>query len=166
LEQSLGVLAALPESRSTLELAFDIRLELRPVLNQLGQVRQTLERLREAEALAERLNDARRRGRVSALMTNIHSLLGALDDALASGTRALEIGKSQQDLELRVITIPFLGQAHYFRAEYERVVELATDNLAALPAEWIYEYFDIAAPASIYDRSWLLLSLAELGRFA
>ena len=46
------------------------------------------------------------------------------------------------------------------------MVELATDNLAALPADWVYEYFGIAAPASVYDRSWLVMSLAELGRFA
>ena len=36
-EQALGVLAALPESPSTLEQAFEIRLELRPVLVQLGE---------------------------------------------------------------------------------------------------------------------------------
>jgi hypothetical protein len=59
-EQALGVLAALPESPSTLEQAFEIRFELRSVLNQLGELRQTLERLHEAEVLAERLNDDRR----------------------------------------------------------------------------------------------------------
>jgi tetratricopeptide (TPR) repeat protein len=46
------------------------------------------------------------------------------------------------------------------------VVELATDNLAALPADWVYEYFELTAPASVYDRVWLVVSLAELGRFA
>ena len=55
---------------------------------------------------------------------------------------------------------------HYFRGEYERVVELATDNLAALPADWVYEYFGNVAPASVYDRYWLVMSLAQLGRFA
>ena len=41
---------ALPESLSTLEQGFEIRLELRPVLDLLGEVRRALERLREAEA--------------------------------------------------------------------------------------------------------------------
>jgi tetratricopeptide (TPR) repeat protein len=50
--------------------------------------------------------------------------------------------------------------------EYERVVELARDNLAALPADWVYESFGRSAPASIYDRFWLVMSLAQLGRFA
>ena len=49
-EQALGVLKALPESQSVLEQAFDIRLELRPVLNLLGEARLSLDRLREAEA--------------------------------------------------------------------------------------------------------------------
>jgi tetratricopeptide (TPR) repeat protein len=164
-EQALGVLEALPESPSTLEQGFEIRLELRPVLSQLGEVRRMLERLREAETLAERLNDDRRRGRVYAVVTNVHSLLGELDEALATGTRALEIARRLGDLRLRILTTTYLEQAHYLRGEYERVVELATDNLAALPADWVYEYFGIAVPPSVFDRSWLAMSLAQLGRF-
>jgi len=55
---------------------------------------------------------------------------------------------------------------HYFRGDYERVVELATENLAALPAEWVYEYLGLVFPPSVLDRGLLILSLAELGRFA
>jgi tetratricopeptide (TPR) repeat protein len=165
-EQALGVLEALPESQVILEQAFEIRLELRPVLNQLGEVRRMLERLREAEALAERLTDDRRRGRVCAFMMNAHAMLGEQDEALASGTRALEIAGRLGDLRLRILTTTQLELAHYYRGEYERVVELATENLASLPADWAYEYFGGSAPASVYDRSWLVMSLAQLGRFA
>ncbi len=165
-EQALGVLAAMPESEATLQQAFEIRLELRPVLNQLGDVRQQLERLREAEVLAQRLNDERRLGRVYAFSTNIHALLGELDEARASGTRALAIARELGDLELRVLATTYLEQVHYFRGEYEGVVELATDNLAALPPDRVYEYLGSSAPASIYDRFWLVVSLAQLGRFA
>src|SRR5262249_26457886 len=42
-DQALSILKGLPESQATLEQAFDIRLELRPVLRQLGEVRQMLE---------------------------------------------------------------------------------------------------------------------------
>jgi tetratricopeptide (TPR) repeat protein len=165
-EQALGVLGALPESPSTLEQAFDIRLELRLVLNQLGEVRRGLERLREAETLAEKLNDDRRRGRACAFMTNTHLLLGELDEALASGTRALAIGQGLADLELRILTTTYLEYVHYLRGEYERVVELATNNLGVLPADWVYESFGSAAPASVYDRCFLVMSLAQRGRFA
>ena len=165
-EQALGALETLPESQSTLEQAFEIRLELRPVLTLLGEVRPALERLHEAGALAERLNDDRKRARVCALMTNVHYLLGELDEARASGTRALAIAQRLGNLELRIVATTYLEQVHYFRGEYERVVELATDNLAALPVDWVYEHFGSATPASVSDRRWLVMSLAELGRFA
>src|SRR5262249_57127569 len=131
-EQALGVLAQRPESRSTLEQAFDIRLELRPVVNQLGEV-VPLAALREAEAVAERLNDDRRRGRVSALLTNAHSMLGDLDAALAAGSRALEIAELLGGLRLRIVRTTTLEQTHYYRGDYTRGVAPATPNLPPLP---------------------------------
>jgi class 3 adenylate cyclase/tetratricopeptide (TPR) repeat protein len=165
-EHALDVLEALPESRSTLEQAIEVRLELRPVLNQLGELRRTLERLREAESLAERLDDDRQRGRVYAFMTNVHSQLAELDEAFASGIRALALAEHLGDLRLQIVTTSYLEQAHYLRGEYQRVAELVAGNVARLPAEWEYESFGNVAPASIYDRFWLVMSLAELGRFA
>jgi tetratricopeptide (TPR) repeat protein len=166
LEQALAILAPLPETGSTLDEAFEIRLELRPVLTQLGEPRRALERLRQAEALAERLNDESRRGRVCALVTGVQNDLGELDDALVTGTRALEIATRRGDLKLRILSMSYLGEAHYYRGEYERVAELATDALAVLPADWIYEHFGMITPVSVYARTWLVASLAQLGRFS
>ncbi len=73
-------------------------------------------------------------------MTNTHSLLGELDEALVTGTRALEIAGRFGDLRLRLLTTTFFEQANYFRGDYERVVELATDNLAALPIDSVYDH--------------------------
>ena len=165
-EQALGVLEALPNSPSNLDQAFEIRLELRPVLAQLGEIGLALERLREAEAIAERLNDDHRRGRVYAFMTTAHNNLGELDEALVTGARALEIAGRLGDLRLRIVTTTYLEQAHFFRGDYDRVIELATENLTALPADWIYESFGNVSPASVYDRCWLLHTFARLGRFA
>ena len=165
-EQALGILKTLPESEESLEQAFEITLELRPVLRQLGEGRQMIEYLREAEALAERLKDDRRRGLVCAFMTTVQSTLDKLDEALMTGTRALEIASRLGDLRLRILATSHLEQAYYYRGEYERVVESATGNLATLPANWVKEYFGMAVPASIFSRAWLIMSLAELGRFA
>jgi tetratricopeptide (TPR) repeat protein len=165
-EQALGVLEALPESPSTLEQGFDIRLELRLMLMNLGELRPALERLREAESLAERLNDDRPRARVCAALTNAHSHLGELDQALVTGTRALAIAERLGDLRLRIQATIYLAQAHYHRGDHERVVELATDILAALPADSVHESFGGNVPMSVFARNWLVLSLAELGRFA
>ena len=165
-EQALSILEALPENDSILEQAFDIRLELRPVLNQLGEPRRMLERLREAESIAARLNDDRRRGLVCALITIAHSQLGELDEALKFGTLGLEIAGNLGDLKLRILATSYLELVHYYRGEYDMVIQLATENLDALPANWIYEFLGASAPASVYDRSWLIQSLAQVGKFA
>ena len=164
-EQALHVLEALPESQSTLEQGFELRLELRVVLSQLGRGQRMLECLREAEALAERLNDDRRRCRVYAFMTVTHSLLGELDEALVTGSRALEIAGRLGDLRLRILATSYLVQANFLRGEYDRVIELATGNLAALPSDRVYENFGLVVPPSVWDRAWLVMSLTELGRF-
>ena len=165
-EQALDVLKSLPESQATREQAFEIRLELRPVLRQLGEVRQMLEHLREAEALAEQLKDDRRRGRVCGFMTTVLSTLNELDEALLTGNRALEIAQRIGDSRISIVTTGCLEQAYYYRGEYEHVVEIATENLAALPKEWDHEYFGLAVPLSVFGRGWLIMSLTELGRFA
>ena len=135
-DQALDILDSLPDSQSNLEQAFDIRLDLRPVLNPLGETRKSLERTREAEQIAERLDDNHRRGRVCCFITNSHSLAGDLDEALLSGTRALKLADQLNDLRLKIPTTTHLEQAHYWRGDDERVIELASNNLAALPSEW------------------------------
>jgi class 3 adenylate cyclase/tetratricopeptide (TPR) repeat protein len=165
-EQALTVLKDLPESRAALEQAFEIRLELRPMLRQLGEGRQMLEHLREAGAIAERLKDDRRRGQVYSFMTTVQSTLDELDQALVTGTRALEIANRLGDLRLRILAASHLEQAHYYRGEYEHVVDFVTDNLMALPADWAHEYFGMSVPASVFGRAYLIMSLGELGRFA
>jgi DNA-binding SARP family transcriptional activator/type II secretory pathway predicted ATPase ExeA len=164
-DQALSALDQLPETRAALEQAFDIWLGLRRALGQLADVRRVRECLREAEAIAEKLDDDRRRGRVYALMTNLHTLLGEMDEAVASGVRALAIAERLDDLGLRLLTTSYLVQQYHQRGEYERAIELATANLASSPPEAIYEHLG-GVPMSVADRSWLVLGLAELGRFA
>jgi tetratricopeptide (TPR) repeat protein len=164
-EQALAALERLPESRATQQAGFEIRLELRPVLTQLGESDGTLQRLREAGTLAGRLRDDARQGRVHALLTNIHAMRGELDEALEEGTRALALAGRLGDATLRVVATTYLEVTCFYRGEYERVVTLATDNLCALPSERAHEYFGMPAPPAVYDRGNLVIALAELGRF-
>src|SRR5207249_486544 len=110
LERALDVLGKLPESPSMLEQAVDIRLDLRPVLYQLRDPLRVLTLLLEANDLADKLNDDRRRGRVCAFMTSARTQVGQFDAAYASGTRALAIARELGDLELRILSTTYLGQ--------------------------------------------------------
>src|SRR5262249_54093506 len=64
-EQALSALPHLPELRDTREQAIDLQLALRSALYPSGDHRRILVYLREAEALAEALNDQRRLGQIS-----------------------------------------------------------------------------------------------------
>jgi hypothetical protein len=81
-DQALEFAKTMPESPSTLEQALNIRFELFSVLLQLGEIQQGPNRLRDAEPLAERLNDDSHRGRLFVGMTGIQEMLGELDEAL------------------------------------------------------------------------------------
>jgi len=164
-EEALSTLKTLPESEASMEQAFEIRLELRPVLRKLGEGRLMLEHLQAAERLAERMNDDRRLGRVCAFMTTALSTLDEMDEALRTGNRAVEIARRLGDLRLQILATTLLQQAHYYRGDYERVIELGVDNISALPPDWVHEYFGMTVPASVVDRAWLTMSLVELGRF-
>jgi hypothetical protein len=69
-EQTLGALQHLPESRETREQAIDLRFNLRASLEPLGEYGRLLDYLREAETLAEALDDRGRLGHVFAYLIN------------------------------------------------------------------------------------------------
>ena len=165
-EQALTILPRLHESPSTLELGFDIRQELRPMLVQLGDVRQARDRLSEAADLAERLNDNRRRGHAWALLANSHVLLGELDEAYECGIRAVTIARAMGDPEIRVLANTYLAQAQYYRGEYGHAAELASENITAQSSVQADASFAHLIPLMVNDRFWLVVSLAQLGRFA
>jgi tetratricopeptide (TPR) repeat protein len=166
LEQALEVLEGLPESHTTLEQGCDIRLNFYPVLIQLAKSVPLLGRLREAMTLAGRLGDERRQGQVGMFMTNVHAAQGRLDEALATGARTLEIADRLGDLKVRIATTSFLVNAHHYRGDHDAAVDLALQNIATLPAEWLTETLGLATTISVFDRWLLVRSLADLGRFS
>jgi class 3 adenylate cyclase/tetratricopeptide (TPR) repeat protein len=168
-EQGLNVLKVLPESRSNLEQGFEIRREMYRCLIYLNDGRQALQRLQEAEALACRMNDDRRRGSICAFLATTHAMLGELDEGLVSCERALMIAGALGDLSIRKLATTYRGQLHYFSGDYDRVVELAIDNLAPFPPDAVSHFGLSVSPAiatGLYNRTLNILSLAQLGRFA
>jgi tetratricopeptide (TPR) repeat protein len=163
-EQALLVLDALPDSRSKLERGFDIRIQMRGALNNLGETRKALQRLKEAEPIAEKLDDEGRRGIFYAGMCLMNTFHGELDEALANGARALAIADKLRDAALRANTGIYLVMAHWYRGDYERVVELVSASTAEMPSSGTAG--SAHSPAPIWERCNLVRSLAELGRFA
>jgi class 3 adenylate cyclase/tetratricopeptide (TPR) repeat protein len=163
-EQALAALRHLPETRDTRERAFDLHLQLRSALRPLEQLERLLEHLREAEMLAHALADDRRVGRVSAAMANYHWMQGDYQSALQSAQQALAVAGEDQVLEAQATFR--LGHAHHALGDYpgaaarfRACVELSQSDLPR-------EQLGLTGLLAVTSRSWLIMSLAELGETA
>jgi len=162
-EQALEVLTHLPDEQSAID-AIDVRLEIFTPLHALAGYRGCLDRLKEAEVLAEKLGERRRLGRVLSNQCGILRVMGANEEAIAPGRRALEIAAENGDSTLAAATNFFLGTAYAVRGEFPEAVvcyraamnppggELTPDNVAS---------FHVDGNA----RAWLSWVLIDLGQF-
>jgi class 3 adenylate cyclase/tetratricopeptide (TPR) repeat protein len=166
LEQALGALQHLPASHETREQAVDLRLDLRNALVPLGEVGRIFDVLREAEPLAEALEDGRRLGRVSTLMANGFLMVGDYDRAVAPSQRARALAADLGDFDLQVMAEFYLGQLYYARGDYRRALDCFGWLVTALEGDLIRERFGMPALPSVLCRSYLVRCLAEQGAFA
>src|SRR5262249_26297632 len=83
-EQALAALEHVPERHETLAQAIDLRFDLRNALLPLDEQARIFDHLRAAEALAERLGDPQRLGRIVSSPCLSFSMLGVHDRAIAA----------------------------------------------------------------------------------
>jgi tetratricopeptide (TPR) repeat protein len=168
-EQAMVALQHLPEVRDTREQAIDLRLDLYTSLFQLGEYRQTLVHLREAETLATTLGDQRRLGCVSDYMSNLLVAMGDNDGAFVSGQRLLALATALGDLSLLTQAHIRLGFVYHVLGDYQRAVGLLRQAVEALPEassrERVGARAGSANPPAVSSRTRLLWSLAEVGQF-
>jgi transcriptional regulator with AAA-type ATPase domain/tetratricopeptide (TPR) repeat protein len=162
LEQAAAALGHLPERGESLEQAIDLRFELCAALVMLGEHERVLGYLREAEALAERLDDRWRLGRARARLTTHFWLVGDLDRALESGQQAATLAEAVGDLELRVEANLILGQVHVSRGVPRRAREFLTANVGILQGGLLRERPGLVSVA-VLSRVWLSYCLAAQG---
>jgi DNA-binding SARP family transcriptional activator/tetratricopeptide (TPR) repeat protein len=166
-EEALGALRRLPATHEAFGRELELHLDLRPSLYSLGRSAELVHHLREAERLAEVLDDRHRLGQVSAYVSNHAWLTGDLPRALQSGHRALMLAGTLGDLRLAVEANFRLGQVHWGLGRYPAAVSFFErcgtkpygDERWDLP-EWLAELG--IAEFSLY---WPALPLTELGRF-
>src|SRR5262249_3521884 len=99
-EHALSGLPHLPETRATREQAIDLRLALRSALFPLGDLGRILAILSEAEVLAVALDDPYRLGHISVYLSNHFHFMGAHDQAIVAGQRALTLATARGDVVL------------------------------------------------------------------
>jgi tetratricopeptide (TPR) repeat protein len=164
-EQALSALSYMPEQRDTREQAIDLRLALRSALAPLGDYGRILAALREAEALAEALDDPRRLARVSSFLSFDFCRRGLYDQAIAAARRALALATARGEVILQAEANNFLCRVHYHQGNYCRAITAAEQVVAAIEGTRHSERFGVFLPA-VHSRAWLASCHAELGTFA
>jgi class 3 adenylate cyclase/tetratricopeptide (TPR) repeat protein len=164
-EQALRALPHLPETRDTREQAIDLRLALRSALWPTGDWGRLLAYLREAEALAEALDDPRRLGRVSRFLSVHFWNRGAYDQAIAAGQRALALATAGGEVVLQALANLGLGFTYHAQGDYHRAIDCLGRTVAALEGARRHERFGQVQLPAVFSRAWLAVCHAELGMF-
>jgi class 3 adenylate cyclase/tetratricopeptide (TPR) repeat protein len=165
LEGAQQALSHLPEGRETLERGIDVRLELQPVFNALGDLSRMLELLGEAERLAESIDDQPRLARVLAYTSRCFWWMGLPHRGVAAGERALEIASRLDDRKLEVIANYHLGLAYITAGEFVKALGVFRRSEAILQGERAHERFGMPALPSVIARTWIAFCHASLGDF-
>jgi class 3 adenylate cyclase/tetratricopeptide (TPR) repeat protein len=165
LEQALETLPHLAESRETLALGVDLRLELRHSLFALRQVASMVDHLRQTETIATALDDPRRLGVISAYMGQYRFAVGDYPGTVECSERALALAKLSDDLGTEVEANYREGVGHYEMGDYRRALECFQASVAPLQDDLRYEQFGYPYLPYVNSRFWMGWALAELGEF-
>jgi tetratricopeptide (TPR) repeat protein len=91
--------------------------------------------------------------------------MGEHERARRAAERDVSVSTSFGNFGMRVVSICRLAQANHALGYYARAVELLRQVVATLDGDLERESFGMIAFSSVWARSWLAWSLAELGEF-
>src|SRR4029450_4496561 len=165
LEQALGALRHIPETRETTELTIDIHIDLRNALLPLGDWARIGEPLDEAEGLARALRGQHRLARIATFMVIQCLNTGDYDEAVRFGQEALTIARTLGDRSIEVVATSFLSMTHAARGEFNAAAPLLERNVVALESDLRYERFGTTVILSALSGAYLADVLSDLGRF-
>ena len=165
-EQALSALDHLPETRDTSEQAIDLLLALRTALFPSGDFGRILAYLREAEVLAEALDDSYRLGQISRFLSNHFYLIGAHDQGIVAAQRALALATADGNGVMQALANRHLGGAYQAQGDYRRAIDCFRQTAAFFDGARHYERFGEVFLPAVLSRATLAWCHAELGMFA
>jgi class 3 adenylate cyclase/tetratricopeptide (TPR) repeat protein len=166
LEQALTALTHLPETRETQEQAIELRFDLRNSLHPMAEFGRIEGYLREAEALARRLDDSRRLGWVSAYMSgNRVSTGGHATDVRTFAQRVEAIAKTLGDGPLQVAADFYLIVGCHTSGDYPGTEHASRRLMQLLQGDRNRERFGLALFPAVLSRAHLACALADQGVF-
>jgi tetratricopeptide (TPR) repeat protein len=109
--------------------------------------------LREAEALAEALDDPRRLGQVAIFQAFHFNLIGAHDQAIAAASRALAVAKTGGDVVQQALAHWYLGFSYNAQGDYRRAIDCLGQTVACLDGARRYEHFGLPNLPAVIARA-------------
>jgi tetratricopeptide (TPR) repeat protein len=163
-ENALRAVRTLQASQDRRAVAVDLLLDLCTALRPLGEYERILECLREAEALAESMQNRGRLARIATDMTHFFWVTGQQDRAIDWGQRALALATALGDVTVEALANHRLGRVYHALADYRRAIDFSRRSFAVL-GKGTSEARGGPATSGVRSRHWLVWSLAELGEF-
>jgi class 3 adenylate cyclase/tetratricopeptide (TPR) repeat protein len=165
LEQALAMLENLPEGKDKIELAIDIRFDLRNALHPLGLLESCLDHLQVVQSLARQLGDKRRLGQASSFICQYYRLLGELGPAAEAGENAMALANELDDLTLRMIVSGHIGATYTAQGDHRRASHVLGAAVECLRGDLATATMGTPGVLGVFMRGYLACSLAELGEF-
>jgi tetratricopeptide (TPR) repeat protein len=148
------------------EQAIDLRFDLRNALLPLVEWAKIEEYLREAEALARKLNDQRRLASVSGYMSGLHlNTGGRASDVRAFANEVEVIGASLVDVPLQIAGAYYHVWLGALSGDYRGTERRCRILIDSLPGDLSRSRFGLVAYPAVVARSFLARALGELGVF-
>ncbi len=164
-EQALAILEKVPETKANIELAIDIRFDLRNSLHPLGHLERCLDHLQKVQAQATQLVDKRRLGQASSFLCQYYRLMGELAPATDAGDRAMAIAEELDDLPLRMVASGHVAAIFAARGNHHRASQILDTAVERLRGDLATETMGTTGVLGVFMRGYLACSLAELGKF-
>jgi tetratricopeptide (TPR) repeat protein len=143
--------------------AIDIRTRMRPALEGVDRFATAIERLDEAEALAEGLGDATRLQQVLLHKSYAYSTHGRLDLAIEAADRLRGIARKAGDARFAAEADLAAAQGMIFRHNAREVMARLEPHEAQFTGPWRMDRFGLLGTRSVFFLGYLSMSAALLG---
>jgi tetratricopeptide (TPR) repeat protein len=166
LEEGLAILGRLPETRSTLEQAIDLRLDLRSALILLANPERSLQVCDEAVRLAEKLGDSGRIGWTWAIKSGSLFTAFRRREAVTAAERACAVASETGNVPLWLRASCYLGVATVELGEFGRAEDALQQVISATIGAADRTHGTGNEHPAVVSRGFMAISLAMRGRFA
>ena len=164
-QQAIQALGHVPQARETLLAEIELRYGLRSAQLALGELDAIPVNMHRALALADTLDDALQRARLTTALAHYHWLIWDLPPAFDLARRAIDLAERSGDAIEVALARGVLGRVHWARGEYGAAAALFRKSLEVESSEIPRGAAGIPAIPSVVTQRWLAQSLAEIGSF-